>query len=474
MTRAPRALAIIDSGAATSSVGLVARLDRRWRLLGSMAGSSETSTPAILAAVAERVRAADPELATWPELEPAALGAMPVLEARSRPPGSVLVLGASRRTVGNLAAEARRTAWRVVTASTETHDPREMTALALDPAIGLVLIGIGDPPGPDERAALDDLAALGGALLRRRLDLRVMASPAIRGRRAWAEALGGEDVDPARSIDAPAASGRLGAPDALRDVLAEQIRDPEDGRTGFRAVVATLADLLDLRVELLEVGLDGGARLVAEPGVAGDEPIVRGIISALGALVPPEPDDDTVDGVLAWTTGSLDRHRMGDRLRDLRRRPWVDGTGDGARLRMAAASAALTRLANLTPDIGAGPPADLTIVAGGAFASAPPQAIAMAVADTIRHAGSTQLAWDHARLLGPIGTIEDPAERRALLADLVHDALVPLGSLVIVGGAGNAAGRRTRAPRGDRLVLEVGDQASRHDLRGGELTYIDL
>ncbi len=442
-----------------------------------MAGSSETSTPAILAAVAERVRASDPMMSSWPELQADALEAIPVLEARSRPPGSVLVLGASRRTVGDLEAEARRTAWRVVTASTETHDPREMTALALDPTIDLVLIGIGDPPGPDERAALDDLAALGGALLRRRRDLRVMTSVAIRDRRAWAEAIGGDEVDPARSIDVPAGSGRRGARDALRDVLEDQRRDPEDGRAALRAVIGTLADLLGLRVELLEVGLDGGARLVAEPGVGAGEPTVRGIISALGALVPPEPDDDTVDGVLAWTTGSLDRHRMSDRLRDLRRRPWVDGTGDGARLRMAAASAALTRLATLTPELGAGPPPDITIVAGGAFASAPPQAITMAVANTIRHTGSTQLALDHARLLGPIGTIEDPAERRALLADLIHDALVPLGSLVIVGDAGSAgsvAGRRSRAPRGGRLALEVGDDVSRHDLPGGELTFVGL
>ena len=440
-----------------------------------MAGPAELPVSALLSAVAERVRAADADLATWPELQDEALDAVPILTARSRAPGSVLVLGASRRTVGDLEAEARQTGWRVATASTETHDPREMTALGLDPTVDLVLIGISDPPGPDERAALDDLAALGGALLRRRSDLRIMTSEAIRSRRAWVDALGDAETASARAIDVPAGTGRRGERDALRRALDHLRQDPEDGRAGMRAVIGTLAELLDLRIELLEVGFDGGVRLQAEPGIGGALPAVRGVITAAGALVPPEPGDDTVDEVLAWTTGSLDRHRMGDRLRDLRRRPWVDGTGEGARLRMAAASAALTRLAAMTPELGAGSPPDLTVIAGGAFSGAPPNAMVMAVADTIRRSGSTQLAWDHARLLGPIGTIEDPAERRSLLADLVHDALVPLGSLVIVGGAGGPRpGGRRRAGRTARLTLTIADDTQRRDLAAGALTFVDL
>lgn len=302
-----------------------------------------------------------------------------------------------------------------------------------------------------------------------------MTSAAIRSRRAWVDALGDAETESGRAIDVPAGTGRRGERDALRRELDHLRQDPEDGRAGMRAVIGTLAELLDLRIELLEVGFDGGVRLQAEPGIAGALPAVRGVITAAGALVPPEPGDDTVDEVLAWTTGSLDRHRMGDRLRDLRRRPWVDGTGEGARLRMAAASAALTRLAAMTPELGAGSPPDLTVIAGGAFSGAPPNAMVMAVADTIRRSGSTQLAWDHARLLGPIGTIEDPGERRSLLADLVHDALVPLGSLVMVGGAGGPrAGGRRRAGRAARLTLTVADDTQRQDLAPGALTFVDL
>ncbi|HEU4941749.1 MAG TPA: GNAT family N-acetyltransferase, partial [Gaiellaceae bacterium] len=46
-------------------------------------------------------------------------------------PSSVAVLGASRRAVGLLQGVAERTSWRVRAASPESHDPREMTELAL-------------------------------------------------------------------------------------------------------------------------------------------------------------------------------------------------------------------------------------------------------------------------------------------------------------------------------------------------------
>lgn len=475
MTRAPRTLAVIDAGAATASVSLLVRRDGRWRLTGTLAGPAGTPEAALLATLAGRVRTADPDLGEWPELQDGALDAIPTLAARSRPPGLLLVLGASRRIVADLEAEAVRTGWRIASASTESHDPREMTALALDPGVDAILIGAGDPPGPDERRALEDLAALGGAVARRRPDLRMLVGAAIRARRAWTEAMADDPGDPGRIVDAPPASGRRSTSHALRAALEEQRRDPIDGRSNLHTVAATLAELLDLRVELLEVGFDGGARLLAEPGAAGSGPSCRGIVSAEGGLVPPEPDDDTVDSVLAWTTGSLDRHRMSDRLRELRRHPWVDASGDGARLRLAAVTAALTRLAALTPDLTGRPPADLTVIAGGAFATAPASAMVLAVADTVRRTGSTQLAWDHARLLGPIGTIEDAGERRSLLADLVRDALVPLGSLVIAGGIGGtrASGRRSGA-KGGRVSLEAGGNVTKRDLTPGELAFLDL
>ncbi len=457
-------------------MSLLARLTGRWRLLGTQAGPAGTAESDLLSTLASRARLADSALAALAELQETALDEVPRLAARSPAPSTLVVLGATRRTVGHLSAEARRTGWRVIAASTETHDPREMTELVLARDVGTVLIGVGDPPGPDERPALDDLAALAGAVARRRPDVQLLLGGPLRTRRSWLEALGQDAPgDPERITQVPAASARRGTGDTLRQTLDERLADPADGRRALRVVAETLADLLDLRVEILEVGFDGGARFVAQTGAAGSGPVSEGIVTAEGALVPADPDDATVDAVLAWTTGSLDRHRMGDRLRELRRRPWVDMTGDGARLRLAAASAALARIAALTPELTARPPADLTVIAGGAFATAPATAIALAFADTIRRIGVTQIAWDHARLLGPIGTIADAGERRALLADVIRDALVPLGSVVIAGGtSADIATRRGRPRAAGRLTLDVDGTVIERDLAAGELAFLGL
>jgi hypothetical protein len=476
MTRVPQALAIVDTGAATISVSLVARIGDRWRLLGSLAAPAGTPEPALLAVIAARARAADSELEALHELGTTALETIPRLVARSRPAGTIAVLGASRRAVGDLAAAARRTGWRVVPASTDTHDPREMTELAMDRDVQAVVIGAGDPPGPDERAALDDLAALGGSVARRRPELRVVLVGSIRGRRAWSEALG-EEVpgDPARVIEVAGLGARHGAGGNMVRALEDLLADPADGRQRLRWAAESLADLLDRRIELVEVGFDGGARIVAEPGSGGAGPTSEAVVTAAAGFAPVEPDEAAVDAVLAWSTGSLDRHRMSDRLRDLRGRPWVDLTGDGARLRLAAATAALARLAALTPELDARSMADVTVISGGAFAMAPPAAIAIAVAATLRRPGVSQFAWDHARLLGPIGTIEDDAERLALLSDLVRDAVVPLGSVVVSGGLGSRRGSRSRdRARVGRLVLDAGAEARRRDLLAGELAFVDL
>jgi hypothetical protein len=116
------------------------------------------------------------------------------------------------------------------------------------------------------------------------------------------------------------------------------------------------------------------------------------------------------------------------------------------------------------------PTPDITVVAGGAFALAPPRAVALAIADTVRRPGATQLAVDHARLLGPIGTIDDPDERRDLLADLADDLLAPIGSLLVVG---SVPGARRHAPKVGRLTLD-GDSHGRHELVGGEVAFVDL
>jgi hypothetical protein len=471
VTTVPRALLAIDAGAATTSVALIGQPASRWRLLGALSAPAGADPNALAEALIIRLAAVDPGLAEDLQLAPAGVDELPRLEARGRPAQTLAVLGASRRAVGLLEAVAARTPWRIRTASPESHDPREMTELALRSDVSAVLVGASDPPGPDERGWLNDLAGLVGALTRRRPELHVVLAGPVAARNAWAEGAGRAfDGSQERIVEAPPLGIRSGPDEPLREILEGLLPASPDTRHMAVRAVLSLADILDRRVELIDVGLDGGLRTMATPGIADQGPVAVAVRTAQAALVPHEVDDAAVDAVLAWTTGSLDRHRMGDRLLDLRAQPWAETAGEGARLRLAAARAALTRLVVRTGDIGALPSPDVTVVAGGAFAVAPPRAVALAIADTVRRAGATQLAMDHARLLGPIGTIDDPDERRDLLSDLADDLLAPIGSLLVVG---SVPGGRRHAPRVGSLTLD-GDRHGRHDLVGGEVAFVEL
>ncbi|HYK96538.1 MAG TPA: hypothetical protein VE011_11855 [Candidatus Dormibacteraeota bacterium] len=471
MTNVPRALLAIDSGAATTSVALIGKPHDRWRLLGSLAAPAGTPADVLAAVVADRLVTADLALADHVGVSGTSVEDLPRLEATSSPPETLALFGASVRAVRLLEAVAARTPWRIRAASPESHDPREMTELALRPEVTAVLVGAGDPPGPDERGWLDDLAGLVGAVARRRPELRVVLAGPIAERAAWAEGFGSPlESSMERILAAPAIGLRSGPDEELRDILDRLLPGASDARHMSVRAVLSLADALDRRIELLDIGLDGAVRALADPGVADQGPSVVAVRTAQGALVPLDIDDAAVDSVLAWTTGSLDRHRMGDRLLDLRAQPWANAAGDGARLRLAAGRAALSRLAERSHDIGQMASPDVTIVAGGAFAVAPARAVAMAIADTIRRPGATQLTLDHARLLGPVGTIDDPDERRDLIADLADDLLAPLGSLVVVGSVPTS---RRSAGRAGRLTLD-GDRHGRHDLTGGDVAFVDL
>ena len=468
----PRALLAVDVGFATTAVAIVGRPAGRWRLLGSLAGPSPADPDDLAAILVGRIGGADPELAEAVGLGVDALEDLPRLETRSERPQTLAVLGASRRAVGLVEAVAARTPWRVSVASPETHDPREMTELALRADVSAVLLGASEPPGPDERSALDDLAALVAAVAIRRPELTVILAGPIASRAAWKEGLGDALGDnPHRIITAPPLTIRAGPDEALREILEGLLPRSADTRYTAVRTALTLADVLARRIELLEIGLEGGLRAVASPGVADQGPAVVAVRTARAGLIAPDPEQGSIEAVLAWTTGSLDRHRMGDRLRDLRAQPWADASGDGARLRLAAIRAALAQLVALTPELSAMPAPDLTIAAGGAFSLAPGPAIVLAIADVVRRMGATQIAVDHARLLGPLGTIEDPDERRPFVMDLADDLLAPLGTVIIVGGM--PALRRRSAPFGE-IELTGDGTPTKHELLPGDLAFLDL
>jgi hypothetical protein len=154
-------------------------------------------------------------------------------------------------------------------------------------------------------------------------------------------------------------------------------------------------------------------------------------------------------------------------MRELRIAPWADAAGDGAAVRMAAARAALVRLVAATADVDHGPSPDLVVCGGGVWSAVPAPTVALAHVDVIRRPGASQYALDHARLLGTLGAIPDPAERMTVIGDLVDDLLAPLGSVVIPSGlrSGRSAGS---------VLVHVGDGMSELDLVPGGLELVDL
>jgi hypothetical protein len=97
----------------------------------------------------------------------------------------------------------------------------------------------------------------------------------------------------------------------------------------------------------------------------------------------------------------------------------------------------------------------------------PPPAVALAHIDVIRRPGASQYALDHARLLGALGAIPDPGERRLLMGDLVDDLLAPLGTVVTPAGlrSGRSAGS---------VVVHSADGPNELDLSPGGLELVDL
>ena len=372
---------------------------------------------ALVRLLVERSAAADPDLAKALGIDSkGAAGSLPRLVARSAKPQRLVAIAATERAVGPLEDAARRTGWRVSAASPETVDPLAMTHLILDPSVDTVLLGRTSRPGADERRALDDVAALVAAVATRRPELGIILAGSMSERLAEFEEAEGERQG--EILLAPAATAGDPPGSALRDLL-DDLRAPrDDARRAIARSAAASPTPSIVGWRSSTSATTAGSESTASPGVAGAPSRVVASAVAAAALVPPDPDDAAVDRVLAWSTLPIDRHRLRDRLRELRLAPWADAAGEGARLRLAAARAALGVLVDATPEQSAEAPPDIIVASGGAWAVAPGPAIALAIADVVRRPAAVGLAYDHARLLGPLGSIPDATERRQLIADI--------------------------------------------------------
>ena len=462
-SREPRAFLTQDTGAATIAAALIGRVGGRWRLIGSLALPVGADPAALAALLVERVSTADPALSAALGLDAAPADELPRVEVASHLPRRLAVVAGSERALSPLVAAASRSGWRTAAASAEVTDPLAMSTVLLDPDIEGVLAGAGDPPAADERRALGELAALVAAVAQRRPDLPVVLAGGMSGQLG---AFGEMDDRTGPVLAGPAARpGPAGA--ALRGLLTDLALPADDSRRALGAAAAALADVLDRRIDVVEIGFNAGVRAAAWPGTSGAEPTLDLAIVPSAGLAPADPDDALVDRVATWSTWTSDRHRLRDRMRELRIAAWADATGEGVALRLAAARAALNRLARWTPEWAERPAADLVVACGGVWSVAAAPSVALALVDVLRRDGAAQFALDHARLLAPLGSIPDPVERRAIVADLADDLLAPLGTVVTPGGLrhGRSVGR---------LRLHGAGDPSERDLRPGGLELVGL
>ena len=459
----------LDHGTATLAGALVGRVDRRWRLLAAMALPAGSSPDALLGLLVDRLRSADPawagSIGSGPGSRPELPGAWPRLAASSVPAATLVVIAATERTRARLEAAAVGAGWNVVAGSAERTDVLALTRLATRPGVAALLVGVADPPDADERDLAAELAVAVAGIAARRPGMRIFLAgpvPEVPLFDAWRAPV---------VVRLPAPVGGPGelAASTLSAALAAARGGPNDSRRALAAAAGSLARVLGLRVEILEVGVSGAARVLASPGPAVDGGIAATvqIVEVPDAALFRMDRPGSIDRVDHWFTLGLDRARLRDRLAELAIAPWSDLDADGALLRGAALRGAVERLLAATDSMLGNGGVDLVIGAGGAWSAVPAPAAAHIVADVVRRPGAVQVAIDHARLLGPIGTIVDDAERDALLADLGEDVLLPLGTIVMPRGL------RPNRPAG-RLVLAAAGARSEVELVAGGLTLVDL
>ena len=181
MTGEPRAFLTIDRGAATIAVALIGHVGGRWRLIGSIAMPAGADPSSVAALLVERACRADPELAAALELDRTPVDELPRIEVASHAPQRLAIVAGSERSIHPVVNAASRSGWRTVSASAETADPLQMTALLLDPDVDAIIAASAEPPAADERRALGELGALVAAVARRRPELPIVLAGGMSG-----------------------------------------------------------------------------------------------------------------------------------------------------------------------------------------------------------------------------------------------------------------------------------------------------
>ena len=468
MTQDTPSFFTLDRGTVSTAAALIAPVDGRYRMLASAAAPAAIDPEALLEDLAWRVARTDASVAAplddWRDWSR--------LEVRTFRTPRACLIAASAETGGLLEDAVAGAGWQV-TARFYEPDP-DLIAFGeacLDPTVDAIFVGGRDDVDEAERDQARLLWPRAGALARWRDDVAVIAcGPFI-------ERPEGVSEDRLYSLPAPegaAATSESQLRGAAAQVGAHLVQGGEptgiDGRAGLRASISSLAALLADRVEGIEIGAAAGSRTLAQA----DGELRHAIVSA-AALLPSEllHDDDAADAVLLWSTTAADPATRLDGLRELALHPWSEIDREGLHLRLAALRAALERLrTGWEAGPGAGradeDAAGVLVLSGGVFATLPAAATALAVADGIRRPGASTILHDHARVLAPLGALPVEGDRRRLLADLMDDCLLPIGSTLVTGALGQ------RGKSGGRLAITTPLGEDELLLEPGQLQLVDL
>ena len=469
MTQDTPAFFTLDRGTVSTTAALIAPVDGRYRLLGSAAAPVALDPESLLEDLAWRVARTDASVAgsmegwrDWSRLE--------VHGARA--PRAVLV-AASAETGTLLERAFRASGWHISARFFEAEPAFiELGAACLELDLDAVVVGGRDGVEETEREAAHRLWARAASLARFRDDLAVIAAGPFAERP--------EGIPDGRLFSLPAPDPVPATSESMLRQAAAQVGRhlavagqpvPPDARASLRLALASLAAVLGVDVDGIEIGAAGGSRTTATP-----QAVQRHAVVAEAALFPDEllKDDELGEATMRWSTLGGDPAARLDGLRDLALRPWAMVDSDGLHLRLAALRAALERLEAAWPDAGqadaSGPAAGASVLSGGGFAGLPPAASALALVDGVRRAGAVSILHDHAGLLAPLGALPVEADRQRLLSDLLADALLPLGSVLMTGTM--TVPRKQRVPASLSVASSLGDQRLR--LAPGQLQLVDL